>query len=69
MKIEGVFGTPAGIEDACLLDRIGFVRKVLGILTAQLIITALVTLIPLHYPSARLFLSTHPTLLCTMFLL
>ena len=42
-EIQGI-----NVADADVDDRLGFIRKVLGIITVQLIITAVVTLIPLR---------------------
>jgi hypothetical protein len=44
------------VADADVEDRLGFIRKVLGIISVQLIITALVTLIPLRNDSARVWI-------------
>ena len=55
------------VADADLEDRLGFIRKVFGIITLQLLLTALVTLVPLTNPSARLWVLEHTWLLWTSF--
>jgi protein lifeguard len=55
------------VAEADVEDRLGFIRKVLGIITVQLIITALVTLIPLRNDSARVWILKNTWLLWTSF--
>ncbi|TNV76250.1 hypothetical protein FGO68_gene13632 [Halteria grandinella] len=50
-------------------DRMGFIRKVLGILTAQLVLTSLITFAPTYDATLRLWLREHPSLLWTCFAL
>ena len=55
------------MAEADVEDRLGFIRKVLGIITAQLIITAVITLIPLRNDSARVWILQNTWLLWTSF--
>ena len=41
-------------------DRLGFIRKVYGIMASQLILTAFVTLLPYSSPNIRLSILSHP---------
>lgn len=57
--------TGSTLED--MEDRIGFIRKVYGILATQLLVTALITLIPTLSAEARLWIAANRAVFWTMF--
>ena len=65
MEIVGSLDPVNLLEDPD--DRIGFIRKVYGILSAQLLVTACISLIPTLNPQARLWIGQNEAVIWTMF--